>query len=79
MKNKKAMAALMSTIILIGFAAMLGFMVMSWGTGMAAQIPNECDKVSLSISTEGETVMVTPKLNSLLCNKQRLDISEIVK
>ncbi len=79
MRSKKAMSALMSTIILIGFAAMLGFMVMGWGTGMAGQIPNECDKVSLSISLEGESVMVTPKLNNLLCNKQRLDISEIVK
>jgi hypothetical protein len=79
LKRKKAMSALVSTVILIGFATMLGFMVMSWGTGMAGQVPNECDKVTLSISTEGDSIMVVPKINNLLCNQQRLDISEILR
>jgi hypothetical protein len=79
MKSKRAMTSIASTIILIGFAAMLGLVVMSWGTSIADSMPDECSKVTLSISTEGNSIMVVPKVNNLVCNDKRLDISEVVK
>jgi hypothetical protein len=79
MMNKKAMSAMVATILLIGFAAVLGLVVMSWGTDVIGEVPDTCSKVSLSISTEGNAIMVVPKINSLLCKDKQLDISEIVK
>jgi hypothetical protein len=78
-KNKRAMSAMSSTILLIGFAAILGIFIMSWGTKIAGAMPSECSKVTLSIKTEGSSVMVVPKVNSLVCDDKRLDISEVSK
>lgn len=77
--NKKAISTMTSTILLICFAAMLGLVVMSWGTTIAGAMPNECSKVTLSISREGDSIMVVPKINNLVCNEKRLDISEVIK
>jgi hypothetical protein len=79
MKSKKAMSAIASTVILIGFAAMLGVVIMSWGTDIAENMPNECSKVTLSLATEGDSLMVVPKINNRVCNEKRLDISEVAQ
>ena len=75
MNSKRAMSAMVSTILLIGFAAVLGFIVMSWGEDMLGSVPDECSRVTLSISTEGEAIMVIPKINDISCNEKKLDIS----
>jgi hypothetical protein len=81
MKSKKAMTPLMSTVFLIGFAAALGLVVMGWGTGVVGEMPvqDQCSKVTLSLSTEGEAIMVIPKINDNPCDDKRIDISEVVK
>jgi hypothetical protein len=81
MRSKKAMSPLMSTILLIGFAAILGLVVMGWGTGVVGEIPikDPCSKVTLSLSTEGDSIMVIPKLGDISCKNNKLDISEMVK
>ncbi len=48
---RKAMAPLISSIILIMFAVGLGIIVMSWGKADAGIEPTTCDKASLAIIT----------------------------
>jgi|TARA_B100002003_G_C14063743_1_gene511985 hypothetical protein len=81
MRFKKAMSPLVSTVLLIGFAAILGLVVMGWGTGIVGEmpIPDQCSKVTLSLSTEGNAIMVIPKLGDVSCKNKKLDISEIAK
>ena len=78
--GKKSMSALVSTVLLICFAAMLGIVVMSWGASIIEETPSdECAKVMLSVSTENGAVSIIPKINNILCIDKKLDISELVK
>jgi len=49
--NRKAIAPLISTVVLILFAAGLGIVVMNWGTSASYAIETkaECDKTSVNI------------------------------
>ena len=78
MRSKKAMTALASTILLICFAAVLGIIVMSWGTNIAGKTPDLCSKITLSIAKEGDAINVIPKINNVLCNDKKIDVSGIV-
>jgi hypothetical protein len=80
-RNKKAMSPLLSTICLISFAAILGLVVMGWGTGVVGEIPiqDPCSKVTLSLSSEEDVIMVIPKIGDISCKNNKLDISEMVK
>jgi membrane glycosyltransferase len=78
MRSNPGISAFASTMILLFLAALLGVVVMSWGTNIAQAMPNDCSKVTLSITTEGDSVMVVPKMNNIACNEKRLDVSEII-
>jgi hypothetical protein len=47
--NKRAISPLVSTLILITFAAALGGVVMSWGKNIEAKEEQSCDKAGLDI------------------------------
>lgn len=79
MRSKKAMAALASTVLLICFAAVLGLIVMSWGTSAVGKLADPCSKVTLSVAKEGNAVNVIPKVNNILCNEKKIDITSIIK
>jgi len=79
MKSKKAMTPLASTVLLICFAAILGLIIMSWGASLANKIPDTCSKVSLTVSKEGEIVSVIPKINDIVCDDKKIDISNALK
>jgi len=76
--GKKAMAALAATVLLICFAAVLGTIVMGWGTNFVAKA-DQCSKVTLSVVKEGDAINVIPKVDNVLCNDKKVDISGIIK
>ncbi|MCK4522153.1 MAG: hypothetical protein KAU20_06265 [Nanoarchaeota archaeon] len=75
MKSRKAMAPLISTVILIVFAAMLGIMVMGWGTIYAESA--DCSSVSLIIEEENGVVRVVPKINNILCDEKSIEVKGV--
>jgi hypothetical protein len=79
MKSKKGIEALASTVLLICFAAVLGLIIMSWGTNIIGNSPNQCSKVTLSVVKEGNSINVIPKINDVLCNDKKIDVSGIIK
>jgi len=74
MRHKKGISPLVSTILLIGFASLLGLVVMGWGSTTIDSLPADCSSVSLAVTQIDNSLIVVPKLDTIVCKDQKLEV-----